>query len=135
MYLSAGLFGVVRWWPHLNRLGRGVMIGIAGVIFLGVYFTLTRSVWLGAGLGLLLIIWQAIPKSWRVPMVVAMVLAGVPVLAMKWNKLNSFKRDANVSQHDMEQSVKNAANPAHGCLEDLSGLSALRLWIRSIQGS
>jgi O-antigen ligase len=39
-------------------------------------------------------------------MVVAMALAGVPVLAMKWNKLNSFKRDANVSQHDMEQSAK-----------------------------
>jgi O-antigen ligase len=106
MFLCAGLFGVVQWWPHLNRLGRGVLIGVAVVICLGIYFTLTRSVWLGAGLGLLLIIWLAIPRSWRVPMVVAMALAGVPVLAMKWNKLNSFKRDANVSQHDMEQSAK-----------------------------
>ena len=105
-YLSAGLFGAVQWWPHLNRLGRGLLIGIAAVIFAGIYFTLTRSVWLGAGVGLLLIIWLAIPRSWRLPVVAAMVLAGAPVLALKWNKLNSFKRDAHVSQHDMEQSAK-----------------------------
>jgi len=35
-----------------------------------------------------------------------MVLAAAPVLALKWNKLNSFKRDAHVSQYDMEQSAK-----------------------------
>lgn len=106
LYLSAGLFGVVMAWPRLNRLGRGAMIVAAALIFVGIYCTLTRSVWLGAGIGLLLIIGFSIPSSWRAPAFVLMLLAASPVIAMKWQKLNSFKRDANVSEHHMAQSAK-----------------------------
>lgn len=106
LFLSAGLFAVVQWWPRLSRLGRGALMAVAAVIFVGVYCTLTRSVWLGAGLGLLMIIWLAVPSTWRIPMFIALVLAAAPVLALKWQKLNSFKRDAHVSAHDMAQSAK-----------------------------
>ncbi|HRX78122.1 MAG: O-antigen ligase family protein [Planctomycetaceae bacterium] len=105
LYMSAGLFGVVQWWPKCRVVGRGIVVVTACVILLGVYCTLTRSVWLGAALGLIMIVGLAIPKSWRVPMLVAVLVAGVAVGVAKRDKLNKFKRDKDVSVKDMSESA------------------------------
>jgi O-antigen ligase len=105
LYMSAGLFGAVQWWPRLRVVGRGVVLLAAGIILLGVYCTLTRSVWLGAAIGLIMIVGLSIPKSWRIPMVMAIVIAGLAVGVSKRDKLNKFKRDKDVSVKDMSESV------------------------------
>ncbi|MEO8494776.1 MAG: O-antigen ligase family protein [Planctomycetota bacterium] len=105
LYMSAGLFGAVQWWPRCRSAGRGVIVLTAGLILLGVYCTLTRSVWLGAGFGLLLIVGLSIPKSWRVPLLIAVVVAGTSVVVAKSDKLNHFKRDKDVSVKDMSESA------------------------------
>lgn len=105
LYMSAGLFGAVQWWPRLRTVGRGAVLLAAGVIFLGVYCTLTRSVWLGAGIGLILIVGLSTPKSWRIPMVMAILIAGIAVGVAKRDKLNKFKRDQNVSAKEMSESA------------------------------
>ena len=79
---------------------------MAAVILAGIYCTLTRSVWLGAGLGLLLIVGISMPKRWRVPLVVALLLCSAAGVAVKGNSLNSFKRDKNVSAYHMAQSAQ-----------------------------
>jgi O-antigen ligase len=105
LYMSAGLFGVVQWWPRLGRIGRAGLLFVAGVILLGIYCTLTRSVWLGAGLGIVLMIGLAIDRRWRVPLAVALILAAGVVVAVKRDDLNAFKRDKHVSVHDMSRSA------------------------------
>ncbi len=105
LYMSAGLFGAVQWWPRLRLVGRGVIVLTASVILLGIYCTLTRSVWIGAGIGLLMIVGLSIPKSWRIPLLIAVVITGSVVVAAKNDKLNSFKRDKYVSVKDMSESA------------------------------
>jgi len=105
LYMSAGLFGAVQGWPRFRLVGRGVIVLASCVILLGIYCTLTRSVWLGAGIGLMMIVGLSIPKSWRVPMLVAVVIAGATVVVAKSDKLNKFKRDKNVSVKDMSESA------------------------------
>ncbi len=105
LYLSVGLFGIVQWWPKFRLPGRFVIVVSSCVILLGVYCTLTRSVWLGAAIGLLMIVWLAIPKSWRMPMFVAVCLAGAGVVVIKGDTLNKFKRDKDVSVKDMAKSA------------------------------
>ncbi|MBC8354579.1 MAG: O-antigen ligase family protein [Planctomycetes bacterium] len=105
LYMSAGLFGAVQWWPRFRLVGRSVVVVATCAILLGIYCTLTRSVWIGAGLGLLMIIGLSIPKSWRFPMLIAVVIAGSAVLVAKRDKLNNFKRDKHVSVKDMSTSA------------------------------
>ncbi|MCA9121035.1 MAG: O-antigen ligase family protein [Planctomycetaceae bacterium] len=105
LYMSAGLFGVVQFWPRCRLFGRGVLAATVCVILLGVYCTLTRSVWLGAGAGLVMIVGLSVPKSWRVPMLTAVLLAATTVVIAKRDKLNAFKRDKEVSVKDMSESA------------------------------
>ncbi len=106
LYLSAGLFGVVQWWPRWGRFGRMAILGLAGVMLLGAYCTLTRSVWLGTGLGLVLIVWLAIRPAWRIPLAVFLVVAVSAVWMLTGDKLNAFKRDKHISVREMSESAK-----------------------------
>lgn len=105
LYMSAGLFGAVQWWPRCRVAGRSVVVLMVCVILLGVYCTLTRSVWLGAGIGLLMIVGLSVPKSWRVPLLIAVAIAGTSVVVAKSDTLNKFKRDKYVSAKDMSESA------------------------------
>ena len=58
-------------WPRLNRRGQFVLLALLPLLAWGIYCTLTRSAWLGAGLGMLVIVGLALPRpgacpSWRV---------------------------------------------------------------------
>ena len=105
LYMSVGLFGVVQWWPRFRTVGRGVVLLTVGVILLGVYCTLTRSVWLGTAIGLLMIVGLSTPKGWRVPLMIAVIIAGSVVVVAKREKMNKFKRDKDVSVKDMSTSA------------------------------
>lgn len=106
MFMCVGLFGAATWWPRLSRPHRAALLLMGAIILGGVYCTLTRSVWLGAALGMLLIVWLAGAKRWRLPMLVAALLVGTALIALKGDALNAFKRDKHVSLHDMSQSAK-----------------------------
>ncbi|MGE0760406.1 MAG: O-antigen ligase family protein [Pirellulaceae bacterium] len=106
LYLSAGIFAWSMFWRDAGRLGRMVLVGLIALVFAGVYCTLTRSCWLGAAAGLLLIAVASVPTRWRVPLLAGCLLAGLGLAALKGSDFNSFKRDKNVSEHDMAQSAQ-----------------------------
>jgi len=83
-----------------------VMLGAATVIVVGIYCTLTRSVWLGMGLSIVLVMGLSVPRSWRAPLCITFVIATSGLLALKGSSLTSFKRDKEVSVHDMSESAK-----------------------------
>ncbi|MDP6555230.1 MAG: O-antigen ligase family protein [Pirellulaceae bacterium] len=106
LYMTCGLVSWLFAWPHLQRFGRAAILASAAVIVVGIYCTLTRSVWLGMGLGIVLVTGLSVPKSWRVPLFVSLAIAGTSLLAIMGSSLSSFKRDKHVSVHEMRESTK-----------------------------
>jgi len=106
LYLTCGLVATLFAWPRLRQFGRLAILTWAVVILAGIYCTLTRSVWLGMGLGVFLVLVLSVPKTWRMSVVVLLLVAGTGLLVAKGSSLTSFKRDKHVSVHDMSESAK-----------------------------
>lgn len=114
VFLTVSLACVCVLWPArassyvsaaADHLRRGGVLLAAFVVLAGAYFTLTRSVWLGVLLVIVLIIGPTIPRRLRPSAAIACLLVGCSLLAFKWDKLQSFKRDQNVSAFEMSQSA------------------------------
>ncbi len=104
--LGLCLGATLMWWPRLNRLGQVSLLGVIVLLAWGVYCTLTRSAWMGAGLALLLVVACATPRGWRSAVIATALLASVLVLAVSWQHIMSFKRDKDLSAEDMAESAK-----------------------------
>jgi O-antigen ligase len=79
-----------------------VLVLMAG----GIYFTLTRSVWIGAVLGLILVVGFAVPPGRRRMALAATALAVVLLAATQWERLWSFKRDRFLSAGQTAESAR-----------------------------
>jgi len=106
LYLTCGLVSTLFAWPRYGQFGRAAVLSAAALIVLGIYCTLTRSVWLGMGLGVVLILALGVPKNWRLPLFVSLAIGATGLAAIKGSSLASFKRDKDVSVHDMSESAK-----------------------------
>ena len=104
--LGLCLGATVLLWPNTGRGGR-MLLGMAVLLLMaGVYSTMTRTAWLGAGLGLLLICGLAIPRRLRLPAVAACVLVAGAAGATQWESLLNFQRDKGQAVTDTADSVK-----------------------------
>ena len=65
--LAACFFAVLMFWPRAGRFGRCGILLAAAVFSLSFYSTMTRSVWMGASFGLVVIAGVSMPRSWRAP--------------------------------------------------------------------
>jgi hypothetical protein len=101
-----GLCASLMWWPRLNRPGKLMLLAILPVFAWGVYSTFTRSVWMGAGLGLMIVVALSTPRNWRWPVLSSVLLALVVVSAAGWESFVAFKRDKDVSVEDVAESAK-----------------------------
>lgn len=96
----------MMWWPRTGPVGKLTMV-VAGLIFcVGIYATLTRSVWLGFVIASGLFAWIPASRPAKGAMIMvatAITIVAFPILS---EKIFSFKRDKNVSQAAMEQSAQ-----------------------------
>jgi hypothetical protein len=106
LYLSTALFAWAMFWPHARRWGKLVVLCGMGIALTGVLCTLTRSCWLGAITGLMVIGIAAIPRRLKVPAAALGAVFGLLFLAAGDQSWLSFKRDRDVSEYHMEQSAK-----------------------------
>jgi O-antigen ligase len=83
-----------------------VLLGVIGLELVGMYYTLTRSVWMGGALALLVVVGLTLPGAWRMPVIGTAVLAGVIGLATSWEHWVAFKRDKELSAAEMAESAK-----------------------------
>ena len=105
-YMTVGLAAWLLIWPQANRGGKLVALALAVICLLGVYSTLTRSVWMGAGLGVGVVLALGVPKAWRMPILAGGLLAASLLVASQWENLVSFKRDKQLSAKETADSVK-----------------------------
>ena len=103
--LAACFFAALMFWPRVGRLGRYGVALAAAVFALSFYSTMTRSVWMGAGLGLVVIVGASMPRNWRAPVLGATVLLAGLVAATNWDQFVAFKRDKNLTARETADSV------------------------------
>lgn len=106
VYLGTCLAAGWLLCTRLNRWGKLAMLPVLLLISGGVFLTLTRSVWMGAGLGLLLVAAFPAPPAWRKAMVAGSLVAAVLVAATQWENLWSYKRDKALSAEETAESAK-----------------------------
>ena len=99
------LCGLLCWWPRVQRSGKLVIIILAMVMALGIYFTKTRSVWLGAAASMGCMAWIFSDPRQRGALVCLGTIMIVGVFGAR-EQLSSFKRDKEVSVTQMAESAK-----------------------------
>ena len=104
--LTLGMASALMFIPHVNKVGRVAIVASIPVFLMGIYCTLTRCVWIGGAIALVGITWVGLPKRFRLPFAMMVVLGGATLVATKSESFTSFKRDKNVSVADMKQSVQ-----------------------------
>ncbi|MGM0490447.1 MAG: O-antigen ligase family protein [Planctomycetota bacterium] len=105
VFLCAGLFSLLMFWPRVSRYARVLLLLIALVYLAGIFCTLTRVVWLAAGIGLMGLVVLNLPRRWGVVAVLAAGILAAGVVALKWDDLKAFKRDRHVSVAEMSRSA------------------------------
>lgn len=106
IYLSAGLFCVMACWPFVRKSHRPIVVGMAVLICGGAICTLTRSVWLGVGLAMVVLACLLVPRQHVFRVLLVALIAGVGAFALKGGALTAFKRDKHVSKEAMAESAK-----------------------------
>ena len=97
---------ILMWWPRSTRLQKGMILVGAVVLAGGVYFTLTRSVWLGLIVACGWFIWIPADRQLKGGMVIIATLVGIVAFPVVAEKVFSFKRDKEVSVDEMEISAQ-----------------------------
>ena len=98
VYLTICFWGAWFLWAEMGRWGRILLLGAMLVMCIALYYTYTRSCWLGLAVGLAIIPLVHFPKSWR-PLLftgfaVSACLAG---LLVGGNLINMGRQDSNGS--------------------------------------
>jgi O-antigen ligase len=95
----------MKWSEASGKLKTGIA-GLTALIAVGVFFTFTRSVWLGFLASAALFIFYPADRRTKGKLwlaAVALLVVSFPVVG---EKIFSFKRDKAVTQTEMEQSAK-----------------------------
>jgi O-antigen ligase len=110
--VSNGIFqticfcSILMWWPRTNSTGKTAIILLAIVLAVGIYATLTRSVWLGLIAACGWFVWMPASRPAKGGMLVAATMLAFILLPVAKDKIFSFKRDKHVTQTEMEQSAQ-----------------------------
>jgi N-acetylglucosaminyldiphosphoundecaprenol N-acetyl-beta-D-mannosaminyltransferase len=109
---SLGLYLTACFWCGwtLLRLAtrRWQQLAIAitlPLMALGVFFTYTRSTWLGLAASVMLVAALEIPRRWRTPAMAAAVLGGLLIVAAAWSHLIRLEREGTAAEslHSVDQ--------------------------------
>ena len=106
IFQSVCLFGALMWWPRLNRPGRLLLLFTSLLFCVGIYSTFTRSAWMGAGFGLLILLALTLPRVWRAPILGGSLLTVALLAATHWEHLMAFKRDRDLDAQAAAESVE-----------------------------
>ena len=109
---SLGLYLTACFWCGWTLLGQAtrrwqqLAVSVAlPLMVLGVFFTYTRSTWLGLAASGLVVLAIQIPRQWRVPALTAAALGGLLVISMSWSHVVGLQREGTAaeSEHSVDQ--------------------------------
>ena len=101
-----GLCCLWFWWPKATTRMRVLIVVASLLLTIGVYATLTRSVWMSVVLVGFLIVFLPAPQHFKGAMVVAGVVAMIFAGPTLLEKAGGFKRDKDVNVSQMKESAQ-----------------------------
>jgi len=92
--LYAGVAMLTAWLcaSRLHSSARWLAYAAVPLFLPSLFFTYTRAVWLGAWLGVFVVLALTLPRRWRGVVLASMVVGTVCVLTTQWDHLLSFQR-------------------------------------------
>ena len=105
IWLTICFWAAWMLWPRLPRLAKLAMIVLLALMAIGVYFTYTRSTWIGLAASLAIIPLLQLPRSWRNAAAAGVVVcAGVVVVAFGSRIADLGRKDSDGSaEHSVYQ--------------------------------
>lgn len=98
VYLTACFWATWSLWPRVARPVQALLAVAMGAMAVGVFYTYTRSTWLGLAAGLAVIPLLQMPRRWRLPVASSCLLAGVVCFGMFGHYVtNITRKDADGS--------------------------------------
>jgi len=104
LYLATCLLATWCWRWRFGPRGKLILVGLVPLMIIGLYFTYTRSVWLGAGLGIIIVFGLTLRGIYRPLVLGGMVSAGLLVGVLFADKILGFQRET--SAVDTRRSVE-----------------------------
>ena len=96
-YMGVCLLAAWLWIYRLNPLGKGLMIVALPLYFAGVFFSYTRSVWMGTGLGLCTLLVMTLKGRTRIVVMTSIAMAGILVGLTQAEKIVGFQREQSAA--------------------------------------
>lgn len=96
-YLGTCFLAAWLWRQRLPRWGQLVMLCLLPVYLLAIFYSQTRSVWLGSATGLMLVLFLTLEGRLRTAVLGSMIGAGLLVGVAKMDKFLSFEREGSTA--------------------------------------
>ena len=98
LYLAVCLLAAIYWLPRLSRVGRLALIATFPLFFASLFFSYTRSVWIGIALGLTITAGVALRGRLRGAVLAALIvgLAGIGIVQSE--NIVGFKREQSAEE-------------------------------------
>lgn len=107
IYLGAGACAVLTIWPHVGRRARlALVVAVMPLLAAGLYYTLTRSAWMGGLLGVAIVVGLSMPRAWRLPVCAGGLLVIALALVSSWESFMTFKRDKALDAAESAESAR-----------------------------
>ncbi|MBX7165464.1 MAG: O-antigen ligase family protein [Pirellulales bacterium] len=99
MYIVACFLAALLWLPQLKRRPLQLLLAALLPIYLaGIYFSLTRSVWIGLVVGLLIVLFLVLRGAWKPLVLGSMIFVGLFAAVTMSDKFVGLKREESAEQ-------------------------------------
>lgn len=96
-YMGVCLLAAWLWIYRLNPISKIAMIVALPLYFAGVFFSYTRSVWMGTGLGLCTLLVMTLKGRTRIVVMTSIAMAGILVGLTQAEKIVGFQREQSAA--------------------------------------
>ncbi len=105
IFLIVCLASLLAWWNRVNDRIKIVIVLLIPIFVLGIFSTLTRSVWVSLPFSIALVVMITIPPRLRGGVLTIGAVCGMVLVLGVGGKMAQFKRDKFVSEAEMRQSA------------------------------
>jgi O-antigen ligase len=102
MTLATSMFCGWLLWPKSSRHGKLALLALLLLALAGIYFSKTRSVWLGAALGTGILMLTQLRGAWRPLILGGCVGVGLLVTVANFDRIVAFDRKDNTAEQTRE---------------------------------
>jgi O-antigen ligase len=98
LYLGVALLAAALWARRFGRRGALLLAAIVPLGLTGIYFSYTRSVWIGTGLGIAVLLAMTLRGAWRPLVLGGLVVSTLLAVVTNFEKIKGFQREQSAAE-------------------------------------